>query len=252
MQYTICYHKGPENRVADALSRFPEPNAECVALLVATPTWTQAVADSYKDDSVAQHMITILAVDPVVVSHFSLCDGLLRYKGRLWVGNTPALHRQLLAAVHNSPVGGHSRIPVTLRRAKQLFAWRGMNAAVWEFVVACPVCQQAKPDRSRLPGLLQPLEVPDCAWKVISMDFMEGLPLSGCFNAFWLLLTPSQSMHTSWAFDIPLQQPQWQQPSCNTFTVFMAYPQLLCLTGTVFSQESYGQSCSDCLKWSCA
>lgn len=76
MQYTIRYHKGPENRVADALSRFPEPNAECVALLVATPTWTQAVADSYKDDSVAQHMITILAVDPVVVSHFSLCDGL--------------------------------------------------------------------------------------------------------------------------------------------------------------------------------
>jgi hypothetical protein len=127
-----------------------------------------------------------------------------------------------------------------------------MNSAVREFVAACPVCQQAKPDRSRLPGLLQPLEVPDRSWKVISMDLVEGLPLSGCFNAFWLLLTPSQSMHTSWAFDIRLQQPHWQQPSCNTFTVFMAYPQLLCLIETVFSQASYGQSCLDYLKWSCA
>jgi phospholipid-translocating ATPase len=53
LQYTIRYRKGPENRVADALSRFPEPNAECVALSVATPVRTQVVADSYTDDPVA-------------------------------------------------------------------------------------------------------------------------------------------------------------------------------------------------------
>jgi hypothetical protein len=64
------------------------------------------------------------------VPNFSLRDGLLRYKGRLWVEQAPALHQQLLAAVHTSPVGGHSGIPVTLRRAKQLFVLRGMNAVV--------------------------------------------------------------------------------------------------------------------------
>jgi len=122
LQYTIRYRKGPENRVADALSLFLEPNAECVALSVATPTWTQAVADSYLEDPVAQDMITKLAVDPADVHHFSLRDGLLRFKGRLWVGNTPALHQQLLATVHSSPIHGHSGIPVTLRRVKQLFA----------------------------------------------------------------------------------------------------------------------------------
>jgi hypothetical protein len=53
---------------------------------------------------------------------------------------------------------------------------------VQEFVRACATCQHAKPDHSRLPGHLQPLPVPDRAWQVISMDFVEGLPLSGGFN----------------------------------------------------------------------
>ena len=73
------------------------------------------------------------------------------------MGQVPVLHQQLLAALHTSPVGSHSSIPVTLRRANQLFAWRGMNASVRDFVASCRICQQAKPDRSRLPSLLQQL-----------------------------------------------------------------------------------------------
>ena len=37
-------------------------------------------------------------------------------------------------------------------------------------------------EHSKLAGLLQPLSVPDRAWKVVSLDFIEGLPKShGCF-----------------------------------------------------------------------
>lgn len=78
--------------MADALSRFPEPGAICDSISVATPAWTQAVVDSYTVDPAAQELITKLAVDPATVPHFSLRDGLLRYKGRLWVGSVPALH----------------------------------------------------------------------------------------------------------------------------------------------------------------
>jgi hypothetical protein len=49
-------------------------------------------------------------------------------------------------------------------------------------VQSCLVCQQAKPDRAKKPDLLQPLPVPDAAWKIISFDFIEGLPQSGKFN----------------------------------------------------------------------
>lgn len=70
-------------------------------------------------------------------------------------------------------------MPVTLRRLKQLFAWQGMKTQVHTFVQSCLVCQQAKPDRAKLPGLLQPIPVPNGSWQVVTMDFIEGLPRSG-------------------------------------------------------------------------
>jgi transposase InsO family protein len=213
LQYTIRYRQGPENRVADALSRFPEPGVMCDSISVATPAWTQAIAASYQDDPYAQDLITKLAIDPAAVPHFSFRDGLLRYKGRLWVGPDPALHQQLLAALHSSPVGGHSGIPVTLRRAKQLFAWRGLTTAVRDFVSSCTICQQAKPDRSRLPGLLQPLPVPDRAWQVISMDFIEGLPVSGRFNAILVIV----DLFSKYAHFVGLRHPFTAATVASTF-----------------------------------
>jgi hypothetical protein len=66
----------------------------------------------------------------------------------------------------------------TFRWLKQLFAWKGMKKQVFEFVKSCMVCQQAKPDRVKSPGLLQPLPVPESAWQIITMYFIEGLPQS--------------------------------------------------------------------------
>jgi hypothetical protein len=40
LQYTIRYRKGHDNRVADALSRFPETGAICDSISVVTPAWT--------------------------------------------------------------------------------------------------------------------------------------------------------------------------------------------------------------------
>jgi hypothetical protein len=213
LQYTIRYRKGPENRVADALSCFPEPDVTCGSISVATPAWTQAIADSYQDDQYAQDLITKLTIDPAAVPHFSLRDGLLRYKGRLWVGPDLALHHQLLAALHSSPMGDHSGIPVTLRRAKQLFAWCGMNTAVRDFVSSCHICQQAKPDRSKLPGLHQPLPVPDRAWQVINMDFIKGLPVLGRFNAILVIV----DLFSKYAHFVGLRHPFTATTVASTF-----------------------------------
>jgi hypothetical protein len=132
--------------------------------------------------------MTKLAVDPNAVPHYTLRDGLLHYKQRVWVGHDLALQQKIISAMHSSAVGGHSGIPVTYRRLKQFFAWSNMKSSVQKFVHACITCQQAKPDRSRLPGLLQPLPVLDRAWKVITMDFVEGLPLSGGLNCILVVV----------------------------------------------------------------
>jgi hypothetical protein len=71
---------------------------------------------------------------------------------------------------------------------KQLFAWQGMKSAVQQFVKACRVCQQAKPDRSKLPGKLQPLPVPSGTWQTVSLDFVEGLPTFGHANCILVVI----------------------------------------------------------------
>jgi len=73
-------------------------------------------------------------------------------------------------------------------RIKQYFYLSGMKNMVHSFVSSCSICQQAKPDRAKYPGLLQPLPVPDGAWQTISMDFVEGLPKSGVFDTILVVV----------------------------------------------------------------
>ena len=86
---------------------------------------------------------------------------------------------------------------------KRLFAWRGMKTAVREFVSSCITCQRAKPDRLRLPGLLQPLPVPAAAWQIISLDFVEGLPRSKQVNCILVVI----DSFTKYGHFLPLSHP---------------------------------------------
>lgn len=57
--------------------------------------------------------------------------------------------------MHSSPIGGHSGIPTIAKRLQTLFAWPSLKKHVHDFVKSCPICQQAKPERVKYPGLLQ-------------------------------------------------------------------------------------------------
>ena len=75
----------------------------------------------YQDNATAQELLTKLAVQTSVDDSYSLRDGLIHYKGRLWIPEGAELTLKLLDVFHTSPIGGHSGIPVTLCRLKQLF-----------------------------------------------------------------------------------------------------------------------------------
>jgi len=53
-----------------------------------------------------------------------------------------------------------------------------MSKAVMFFVYQCATCQRIKYNTAASPGLLQPLPIPEHVWQNITMDFIEGLPLS--------------------------------------------------------------------------
>jgi hypothetical protein len=53
---------------------------------------------------------------------------------------------------------------------------------VENFVKQCDVCQHVKHERTHPAGLLQPLPIPDGAWRDITIDFIEDLPKSEGYN----------------------------------------------------------------------
>jgi hypothetical protein len=203
LNYRISYKKGSEKRVADALSRRPHSEMHILAISSCQPLWVLAVVDAYQQDPYAQELLVKLALAPETEGLFSLHNGLIRKKGKVWIPAVPALQQQIIQEFHASPIGGHSGIPVTFRRIKQLFSWQGMTADVHHFVKSCTICQQSKPDRAKYPGLLQPLPVPDSAWQVISLDFIEGLPKSGRYNCILVVV----DKFSRYAHFIPLAHP---------------------------------------------
>ena len=203
LQYRIVYKKGCDNRVADALSRHPHHESQLLAISCCQPVWVLTIMDAYQQDAAALALLQQLAVKPSDENGFSLRDGLIRKNGKIWIPNVPALQQSIVQELHASPVGGHSGIPVTLRRLKQLFFWKGMSRTVHDFVRQCHVCEQAKPDRSKYPGLLQPLPVPAAAWQIVSMDFIEGMPRSGRFNCIMVVV----DKFSRYAHFIPLAHP---------------------------------------------
>jgi len=175
LQYCIQYKKGINNNAADALSRCEWPNSvnaisECI------PSWIQRLQEGYSYDETAPKLLTELAVTLENQQGYSLKNGVIRFKGRLWVGNNTVAQQHILIALHDSRLRGHSGISATYNRVKQLFAWPGLKQSIEEFVKQCQIYQQAKTERIKSPGLLEPLPIPSQAWEIVSLDFIEGLP----------------------------------------------------------------------------
>jgi hypothetical protein len=159
LEFEIKYRKGADNGAADSLSRVGHLLAAQV-ISNCTPDWLHEVLNSYSTDSISSSLLQELAVKSPNDKGYHLDKGLIKYKGRLLIGDNLALQTKLIASLHDSVVGGHSGIQATYQRIKQLYYWPGMKLAVENYVRQCSVCQQAKHSHQKPAGLLQPLPPP--------------------------------------------------------------------------------------------
>jgi hypothetical protein len=170
LQYKILYKKGQDNKVADALSR-KSTHDEVHALSIMKPRWLEIIEEGYLQDDNTKQLLTELAITPSNQKGFTLVGGLIKYKGRVWLGSHKEAHQAVMMALQDSGIGGHGGIAATYNKIRSLFAWPNTKQAIKEHDSKCQVCQQARPEHGKLPGLLQLLPVPHQAWQIISMDF---------------------------------------------------------------------------------
>lgn len=90
LQFRIHYRKGSENGAADTLSRSAHPD-NLTAMSSVKHQWLEEVVNSYQSDSVALDLIQQLSVSPASKPPFSLVNGVLRHKSRLWLGSRQSL-----------------------------------------------------------------------------------------------------------------------------------------------------------------
>lgn len=99
LQYRIEYRKGSANQAADALSRHPEATANAISVCV--PRWLEEVKTGYAQDQQCSKILADAAVQEPAKGPFRVQDGLIRYKGRVWIGNNPAVQKKVLEELHS-------------------------------------------------------------------------------------------------------------------------------------------------------
>ncbi|KAL3520317.1 hypothetical protein ACH5RR_018466 [Cinchona calisaya] len=142
------------------------------------PTWVPEVVGSYKQDDLAQNRIGELLLLPNGIPDWGYKNGMLKYKGMLYIDCTGEIREKLTKALHSSKLGGHFGIQASYIKAKSLCYWPTVLNDFIEVTLCCDVCRRRMDEHNQYPRLLQPLPEPQYSWSHITMNFIKGLPKS--------------------------------------------------------------------------
>lgn len=206
----LSIKKGAENKVVDALSRRDEDhvplhdNSGC-SFLIFFPSldWIEDLKASYHEDAHLQSLFHDLHHQTCSKPSFSLQNGIIMYKRKVYLSATLSFKARVLNHVHNSPSAGYFGYLKSLDRAKQNWHWQGMKFDLKRHIKECEVSQRVKSETTTLPGLLQPLSIPSKPWEEISMDFVVGLPKSQGYDVIMVVM----DRLTKYIHFVPLSHP---------------------------------------------
>ena len=102
-----------------------------------------------------------------------MVDGLILFKGRVYVAATFAALQAVLDLVHGM---AHEGVHKTLHRLRADFHVPNDCVVIQDFVRACAVCQRNKSEHLQPGGLLQPLEVPSIVWANVAIISSRHCP----------------------------------------------------------------------------
>ena len=200
--FTLHYHPGKANVVADALNRkslgalasiasrewwmletvgqfeiqYHEQAQGTLVSLVATKSLLSRVIESQGQDTEIvsiRDRVQLGIGDEGWTIHI---DGSLRYRGHVVVPQLIDLRKEILREFHCSRFAVHPGGMKMYQDLRCQYYWSGMKRHVGDFVQRCLTCQQVKAEHQKPVGLLQPLEVVEWKWEHVTMDFVTHFP----------------------------------------------------------------------------
>jgi hypothetical protein len=178
--FEIKHIKGKENRVVYALSR----TMKVIHLAVVSTCETnvkERVKSAQETNAFFKTVKSYLEQEPTGLNYEGyqlMNNGLLTYKGRLYIPKCDDLKRFIMDELHKRPYTGHPGYQKMITTTRKLFYWTGMKNDIVDYLAKCIECQQVKAEHRHPAGLLQRLPILEWKWETISMDFITGLPKS--------------------------------------------------------------------------
>ena len=71
-------------------------------------------------------------------------DGLLTYKGRIYILNVAYLRRVVMDEIHQTSYSGHLGYQKTIATTRKQYFWIGMKKDMAEYISRCMECQEVK------------------------------------------------------------------------------------------------------------
>src|SRR5882724_10698520 len=159
------------------------------AIILNSASLLVSIRHGLQTDPIAQSHLTRLRVGPDSTTTITATaspdpwslsrDGdFLHYKGLLYVPDNQDIRLDILHSHHDHRLAGHPGITKTIKNIRHQFYWPQMVTFVTDYIHSCSVCHHSKSLHHKPFGPHHFLPIGQCPWDSISMDFIEGLPLS--------------------------------------------------------------------------
>ena len=123
------------------------------------------------------------------LSDWQYTEGVLTYKGHVYISSDPSLCQAILACCHDHETTGHPGYLKTHQLVTSEFWWPGLASFMRKYIEGCAVCQQSKSNmHPTVPPFTPIRSTSTCPFQQISCGLITDLSLSADFNSLLVMV----------------------------------------------------------------